>query len=100
MSTPELWKVVLGFVDIFNYWRKTGNKIQLPQDLSLTLDLARYNTVSAYDLEGIHVQTTLVHAIPHFQRIWYVSIDVHSSSSLIICMKVHYIIYIFDLVFL
>ena len=36
----------------------------------------------------------------HFQRTWYVSIDVHSSSSLMICMKVRYIIYIFEIVFL
>ena len=99
MST-QLWKVVLGFVDILDYWRKTGNQIQLPQDLPLGLDLVRYDTASAYDLEGIHVQMLLAHAIPHFQRAWYVSIDVHSSSSLIICMKVHYIIYISEVVFL
>ena len=58
-STPELWKIVFGFVDILGYWRKTGNQIQLSQDLPLTLVRARYDTASAYDLEGIHVQILL-----------------------------------------
>lgn len=82
VSIPELWKIVVGFVDIPDYWRKTGYQIQLSQDHMLYLVFARYNTASAYDLEGIQAQMMLAHAIPHFQRIWYLSIDVHSSSSL------------------
>jgi hypothetical protein len=82
VSIPELWRFVVGFVDIPDYWRKAGNQIQLSRDLTFTLVLARCNTGSAHDLEGIHVQMMLAHAIPHFQRISYLSIDVHSSSSL------------------